>query len=79
MINQVSQSDGSCACLMPWDNGDAIPSYFISQKTWEFQYFSDNYFVRVWWICNQTAKPYSIRFTGGEADGMFGFYIDSLI
>ena len=53
MINQITNDDGSCACLMEWDEGDSVPSYFASQETWEFQYTNDDYFVRVWWICNQ--------------------------
>ena len=79
MINQINKSDGSCTCLMQWDDGKVIPKYFSSQQTWEYQYFSDNAFVRVWWICNNTANPYSIRFTGAEADGEYGIYIDSYL
>ena len=77
MITRVNKTGGGCICLQQWDNGDTVPYYFTSQQTWEYEYFSDNYFTRVWWNCNQTADPYYIRFTGQEADGMFGYYVDS--
>ena len=79
MINKVSKQDDSCQCLMRWDDGGTIPTYFASQKTWEFQYYSSDFFTRVWWICNETSIPYSIRFTGAEADGEYGYYVESYL